>query len=365
MNELERIVAILSSYVVSETMEVPDSVKNAAGIYAEQCRIVNERLADCGYLLKSHQVDEAIRQSQLEPDLLALFDTLAFAEAEQWGKTAEYLRLAVPQRLNFKMATRLNEAHSKSKSTEDLLRQHRFLALSREPLRRRLDVVRLLSQARPSNQGWAADVQRYEAACFEEMRATFDDPMQSNNWAIIRTLLDQLNDGTWSNKPPMDLLIGVQERHSEMRRKQGERLLRVLNPQILNVIADDRDERLAKQLEAQAQNVIEEYKIPENAAIAQPLQQISAWIDKRITGKKNERQYDAAVDQLRNALKDGVSWSYIQYYYGILIEFNRPIPRDVAERYAAKAQFRFMVKVLGAAGATAIVLAGIALRLSF
>jgi hypothetical protein len=362
MTELHRFVTTLAEYVVSDNLEVPDNVRKAADLYAKECEKTNERLVSCDQLLKNHQRAEALRQAQLEPDVLKVYAELDFPNRELWEETALRTGLAVPPRLNAKLARRLNQAYAEAQSTEDLLRQHRLLALQRAPLQRRLEVLRLLSAAEPNNLGWSEDVQDFEAARFDEIRAAINDPTKANNWAIVRGLLDDLQAENWLTPPPLDVIAAVQERHDDMRRKQGERLLRLLNPQLQRMVSDGNLEG-AMDLEAQAIKVVEDYGIPDKSPLVVPLRQTTDWIDAERKRRKLQKQYDQALDQLTRALEDGVAWSYVQHYYEVVMEYRKPIPRDVAERYQAKARFRTMMWILGGSATLVILLIVVAVIL--
>jgi hypothetical protein len=360
MSELRQHVSVLAEYVTSDNMEIPESVAAAAKAYAVECQKTNERLVNCDQLLKVHQRAEALRQAQLEPDVLKIYAELDFPNRERWEETALQIGLPVPPRLNAKLARRLNKAYSEAQSTGDMLKQHRWLALARAPLQQRLDVIRLLSKAEPNNLGFSEDVQSYENARFDEMRAVMDDPNLSNNWAIIRALLDDLSAEAWLTPPPLDLVAAVQERHDDMRRKQGERLLRVLNPQLQRVVADNNLEG-AEDLAAQAEGVVKDYGIPKKSPLALPLWDTLDWIDSERKRRKKRKQFEAAVEQLRKGLEDGVAWSYVQHYYEVVLEFRMPIPREVTERYAAKARFRMILWILLGLGILTLAAVGVAI----
>ena len=363
MAELHKFVTALAEYVVSDNMEVPDAVKAAAGLYAKECEKTNDRLVSCDQLLKNHQRSEALRQAQLEPDVLKVYSELDFPNRERWEETALQIGLPVPPRLNAKIARRLNQAYAEAQSTGELLRQHRLLALQRAAYQRRLEVLRLLSNAEPNNLGWSEDVQHFEAARYEEMRTVINDPIKSNNWAIVRALLDDLTAvEQWKLPQPLDLVAAVQERHDDMRRKQGERLLRLINPQLQRMVSDNNLEG-AEDLEAQALGVVKDYVISEQSPLVVPLRQTTEWIDKERKRRKLQKQYDSAVSQLRRGLAEGVSWSYVKHYYEVVLEYRKPIPQDVRERYVAKARARTMLFIAAGAGGLALAVAALAVFL--
>src|SRR5262245_8937135 len=136
MSELRQAVAVITEYTASNSMDVPDHLKPAADVYAQACRSANERLTECHRLLKLGQRSEALRQVQLEPDLLNLYKELALRDFDRWAEIAHRVGLTVPPRLNAEAARRLNEGFALEQKSKDLLGQHRALALSRAPLRR-------------------------------------------------------------------------------------------------------------------------------------------------------------------------------------------------------------------------------------
>src|SRR5262245_2246007 len=189
MVEARQAVAVITEYMASNNMDVPDAVREAAEVYAVACRRANERLVTCDQLLRTNQRAEALRQAQLEPDVLKLYADLDIRDWPRWEQVALQVGLAVPPRLNAAAAQRLNKAFAEQQAVGELLRQHRTLALCRAPLRQRLDVVRLLARAEPTNLGWADDLAVFETARFEEIRAAVSDPRAAADWGLLDELL--------------------------------------------------------------------------------------------------------------------------------------------------------------------------------
>ncbi|MDB5307520.1 MAG: hypothetical protein JWO38_1722 [Gemmataceae bacterium] len=362
MSELRQAVAILAEYVASDNMDVPDAVGQAAGVYALACHKANERLVACDQLLKANQRSEALRQAQLEPDVLKLYADLDFPARDRWEDISQQVGLPVPPRLNAVVARRLNKAFAESQSTEDLLRQHRLLALARAPLQRRLDILRLLARAEPTNLGWADDVRAYEVVRYEEMQQVFADPRRPPTWAVVCRLHEDLSSDVWITPPPLDLLGTVQTLRAKLHRKQGEQLIEAINPQLAKAVSDQ-DLDAARELESQVEALAIEYGLPESSRALATFNQAGEWIDAELKWRKRARQFDRAVDQLRTALKDGVDWWYVQEFYRVALEFDMPIPRDVTDRFAGRARGRRLARGLAVVAGVVAVLAGVAVYL--
>src|SRR5690349_1043823 len=202
MSELRKAAAVIAEYTASNVMDVPDHLRPAADVYAQACREANDRLTECDRLLRLGLRSEALRQVQLEPDLLNQYKELALRDADRWIDIAQRVGLAVPPRLNTEAAARLNQGFALEQKVKDLLVQHRGLALSRAPLRRRLEILRLLHQAEPLDLGWQDDIRAFESARFEEMRRTVTDPARKADWDAVRGLFEEVSAPGWMSPPP-------------------------------------------------------------------------------------------------------------------------------------------------------------------
>lgn len=357
-------VAVITEYVGSRNLDVPDNVRDAAGVYAQCCLTINERLVACDELLKVNQRSEAVRQVQLEPDLLQLFAACDLRDRDRWADIATQVALPVPPRLNAAAARRLHAAFTAEQAVTALLVQYRLLALSRAPLKRRLDVIRLLAKSESTNLGWAADVRTYEAARFEEMRATLHDPEQADDWNVVNALNDELG-GRWSNPPPLDLVGAVQKQHTALRRAKGAELLDELNPRLLRAMADG-DLDGAEELEAQARATAEKYDLTRNTRLLAPLRQAGEWIDRERGDRKRERQFETAVRALRLALTENIDADYIRSCYRVVLEYDEfVLPEDVATAYASWQRGRRLMLWGAVVAAVLALLTGVALYLIF
>src|SRR5262249_3568328 len=129
-----------------------------------------------------------------------------------------------PPPLNRKAIELLNRAYSEETPLAELLKHHRLLALARAPLRERVETVRLLSKAEPTNPGWAEDVSTYEIARMDELRDDLRQIRQANDWPRIQALKTEIG-GDWSTPMPLDLLGDVDNEFKRLMRIDTERKL--------------------------------------------------------------------------------------------------------------------------------------------
>lgn len=354
MSEMRQAVATLAGYVAAETMDVPDAVRAAAPRYAAACQELNDRLATCTRLLQHGQRSEALRQAQFEPDLLTAYAELDFPGRVRWQEIAVNIGVASPLPLNANLARWLNQAFADEKKVLDLLRQHRLAALSRAPLVRRLDFLRLLAKAEPTNLGWQDDIRQYETARYDEIRAALTPGGPPVTWPVVSALLTELNSPAWTEPPPLDLVAAAQEISAKVKRKHGEKIIAEINAELTAAVKTG-DLPKAEQLADEAGTVVTEYDIrgPSKTPLANALK----WIEEERAARRGQRKFDQAVAQLNQALDDGVDWWYVQEYHRIVMEFHRPVPRVVAEKFAARARARTRFRLVVAVAVVGTILA--------
>lgn len=358
MTELRQAVTAIAGYVESESMDVPDELKSASAIYAAACRQVNNRLAEAARLLQAWQLSEAVRQVEIEPDALKQYAELAFKNHGRWLDITQKVGLTIPPKLNAEAARQVNEAYGVLGTINDLLRQHRTLALSRAPLRRRLEIVRLLRRKMPTNAAWQDDVKAYEEARFGEMRAALADPAARADFEDVSALNDELK-ADWLVPPPLELVDSAQKAFEAIILIEGEKHLNTINPLLLKAMNDGDLDEAERLLEAAEQAAIK-FRVPTRAAILAPLREAAEWVPAERKERKTARQYEKAVDLLRSSLQDGLDWWYVQEYYRGVREFGRPIPRDAASLFAARVRRRRLVWGLGAAAVVLLAGGGVA-----
>src|SRR5580704_16323772 len=134
MPGISNAIAIIRSCVGSMDLTLTNELREAAEVYADACRQVNERLARCEQLLRQGLRAEAIRQAEIDPDLLEIVGELDFDGRDQWEERLTLNDVQAPPAINLKALELLNRAYADEAPLAELLKHYRLQALGRAPL---------------------------------------------------------------------------------------------------------------------------------------------------------------------------------------------------------------------------------------
>ncbi len=301
---------------------------DAAAVFAEACRQANDRLAACAQLLDAGQRDEALRRGQIEPDLLSLYADLDLPARDGWDDYCLDKVLPAAARLNAVAAQRLNQAYAETEPVKELLVRHRLLALARAPLGERLPIMRLLARAEPGNAGWADDVAEYEAARCDEMRAQAAQAARAADFDLADRLLAELTEPGWAAPPPFDLTERVREARAGALREAAAR--RLAPQRVAFDLAQAQDDLAAARAADHAvRNVQGKYGLADDDALVEPFADARLWLRREEVARAGDRDYRAALRELRTALDEGLAWYYVSEYYRQAVMFHRALPKDL------------------------------------
>ncbi len=351
---------IITAFINSGELDVPDAVPRAAGVFADACKALNDRLAVCDNCLNAHQRSEAIRQATLDPDILKQYTALDIQDWRQWVDTARHLGLPVPPRLNDTIARRVHGAFAAEYKVKPLLEQLRRFALERAPLLHRLAVLRRLAAAEPTNLVWADDVRAHEKARFSEIRDLLNDPDQAQDLKVLTALQKELDEPWLSAKPP-DIVQKLNKLYAKLQQHVGQDVLRDLYPKLEEALEDHEPARV-RLLHEQVRDAAKKYALPANDRAWGLLREAEEWLDRDRHRRKRRQQFDAAVADVRSALAKAEDWADTTERYEKLETFGEfDVPSDVAQAYAAWGRARRLKWVGLGAGAVVAVLFGVAL----
>src|SRR5687767_10996601 len=111
MLDPQRIVEEIQAALESPATLDWDLLRDASGEYAAACDEVNERLAQCGKLLRQGLRTEALQRCEQEPNLIESVTVLDFAELTQWRQLLAVNSMVGPPVLRLDIAAELNEAY--------------------------------------------------------------------------------------------------------------------------------------------------------------------------------------------------------------------------------------------------------------
>lgn len=354
--------AVIVAYMNSGELDVPATVRQAASDFARACGELNARLITCDELLRSNQRSEALRQVQLEPDALQLYNALAVPCWTDWVSTAQQVGLPQPPGLHEAAARALHKAFTAEQAVKDLLVRHRLLAVTRAPLRERLQVMRLLAKAEPTNLGWTADLKAYELVRFDELRAELTHPDTAFDPDAIRAIQAEL-EGPWASPPPLDLVGAARESHKAQLLETGKARIEQLAPQLQKALTTG-DTQLAERLAAQVRAAAKEAGIAATSPRLALLRQADEWLEEEKRQAARKKQFEQSVADLSHALEENIDPVYIRGMYEVVLGFHDfEVPEDVLARYDAWHRGRTVRTWAAAAGGLFAVLLGIVIYL--
>ena len=360
--ELRRAVRLLAEFVSDDRAKPTPAITDAVEIYVSASRLVNDRLGECHRLITLGQRSEALRQVQMEPDALTMYNDLQFKNVKWLTEVCEECKLPIPSRLDAAAAAKLNEAFAVEQALSGILREHRLLALSRAPLRRRLEVVRLIRKAASTELFWQDDIADYEAKRVDEIRTTMADPKLKEDWATVRDLHNEITaaDG-WLAPFPLDLAERVKKARNRLLGVAAESELRPLAGRLSDparaladatetlagpssfgdgqdaVEAFDRTEGKVERVVTDADGVRAKYELSAGSGLMTPFVEAAEWLASGRRRRKRWREFEKAVADLDSALKNGVEWYYVQEYYRVASEYRMPLPGKVLDRFQKRA----------------------------
>ena len=202
MLDYQRIVDDVRSSLYSHSAEGMDFLRAAAADYSVACDEINERLRQCGSLLRKGLRSEAIQLNEIDPnalDVVAIFD---FPERDQWIELSKRNGLAPPTPLMLDVAADLNEAYAIEQPLAALLQHHRLLALAHGPLSARIQVLRRLAEMDANNPVWQEDLRMFEQERQKQIQAEVEAAARASDTAALASLDAELSSPEWKNLPP-------------------------------------------------------------------------------------------------------------------------------------------------------------------
>lgn len=188
--------------------------------YAEQVGVVNRRLTECLSLLHRGLRSEALQRASIKPNALDLASELNFPELEEWVEILQFYGIDVPELVDRDAIEQLNQAFVQEQPLEELLKQHRRMAIAKAPLDWRLKVLRLISQNDYLNPVWTEDIKEWETARLKQINAEWSR-LVSPDASIdeMQKLLSEIDSDQWQQKPPtawkQKLVLEIQSRQDD------------------------------------------------------------------------------------------------------------------------------------------------------
>ena len=195
---------------IRKQLEQPDGVtadalEPLADEFGRETVQVNARLTECVHLLRKGLRSEAIQRAFMKPNILDWSARLDFPELDEWLDILKFYGITVPTLLDRDAAQQLQEAIVDEQPLEELLRQHRRLAIAKAPLQWRLKVLRTLVKTDALNSVWREDQEQWETIRHKQIPNELKRAIEAKEISAVRDIATELNNSNWAIKPPADL----------------------------------------------------------------------------------------------------------------------------------------------------------------
>lgn len=225
-----------------------------AAEYGQAVAHVNERLLVCTRLLRKGLRAEAIQQATSRPDLLNVCASLDFTELDDWLEILKFYDVPLPNILIADAIQEVQVAMLDLQPLEDLLRQHRRLAIAKAPLAWRLKILRAIRSSDSGNGIWTQDVEEWEKARLRQLPSELDQAIKSRNFNACQKLTAELNHAHWLVSPPQPLAQRAQNAADRFEYQAQSRELKSIG-QALHDAVGEQDWNLARTLREQWNSV--------------------------------------------------------------------------------------------------------------
>ena len=315
---------------------VTEEVSHMAADYAALCEQANERLRKCSGFLQQGLRSEAIHLAEEQPNLLELISQLDLPDPQAWAEFCQNNGLPVPPPLQLERAAQLNEAYSQEQPLEHLFSRHRLLALSRAPVRERLDVMRKIATLDAGNSNWEKDIRIFEKARLKELPSAFYNAAKNHDTRAIAGLNDELNQQQWYEPAPADLASAVAEAHARVQRG-------ALEAELKKLVEPLRDAFAARSVQ-ECQALVQRWKhMMGNAGITavapelmDEIKPVVAFITEQTKRDEYVRRFNESCKTFSKMLDADSPDAQLEAGYAKLKEFKEEIPEDLTRRYMAK-----------------------------
>ncbi|MDO4587062.1 MAG: hypothetical protein Q4C95_07155 [Planctomycetia bacterium] len=312
--------------------------------YDKLCQTVNRRLADCNKFLQAGNLSEAIRLADTTPHLLDLCNLIEFPELDEWNDICRTYKLTVPPVIKATVIKQLNDGFELMFSLEPLLKRHRYLALTRAPLKERLDILYRLSNLEPENLVWADAIDLFEKERIKEIQAEIDLlPDSVTSLPQFENILLELESSSW-REPPIDLRNAVLKKTKRFTQETYIHQFNEIAIQ-LDQAFKIKDLKTAQSLLLKWKNLLISSEINEKSLpreIRDLQNPVLSWVESCLQNGRRALLFQQKVTQFQAQLVSSDDLNELEILYADLLktasEFKQIIPPFLQKAYDEKIQ---------------------------
>jgi hypothetical protein len=325
---VDRVRALLAGVDQTRTDDLAELATN----YSNHCKDANARLRRCLDYLRRGLRSEAIHLAESEPNLMDMAAALDIPEIGEWEQLCATYDLARPMRVMVEAAEELNEAYAQEEPLQNLLGDHRLLALGRAPIKDRLQIIRELAAIDPTNPCWAQDQDIFETARLRELRSDVTNAVRSRDVKAIDQLSGEILHQKWRSPLPGDVKDVLAKASWALHHEEGIEQLQQLLPDS-RAARQAGSYRAAKQLLATWEKIVADFQVQQPPELQDELAALRRWVSDREALQAMQESFQAACIELRTVLRVNVSEEVLLSRYRAVHELGLPVPDDLERDY--------------------------------
>jgi len=327
MLDYQRIVDDVRSSLYSHSAEGMDFLRAAAADYSVACDEVNERLRQCGSLLRKGLRSEAIQLCEIDPNALDVVAILDFPERDQWIELSKRNGLAPPTPLMLDVAAELNEAYAIEQPLAALLQRHRLLALAHGPLSARIQVLRQLAELDANSSVWQEDLRTFEQERQKQIQAEVEAAARAGDTAALASLDAELSSPEWKNPPPPALAKSAAEATTTLHYWAAQSQLEEFAAELNSAMSNGRPD-LGQTLYTRWNETIADCGWQPSEQLAERVAPALRWVHEHL-------DREAAVTALAGAVNNERSAARLRELHGRAVKLGN-LPAKLEERYCSR-----------------------------
>lgn len=254
-----------------------EAMEPLALAYGAEVAQLNERLSTCAGLLRKGLRSEALQQANIRPNLFDWSASLDFVELDDWLGILQFFHIPQPPRIHQIAVQQLNEALVEEQPLENLLRQHRRLAIGKAPLAWRLKVLRGIAKLDTNNGFWSEDVEVWERARLQEIPAELARATEAKDGEACERLAAELTQTSWLVAPPAALIKEATQRVAQFEYANQCEQLRSIGSAMYDCFAEQ-NEAACRHQHANWQTITGQLKQPIPNDLYQQVEPALLWL---------------------------------------------------------------------------------------
>ena len=332
MNDYQRIADDVRNSLYSASQENIDFMRAAAADYAMVCDQINDRLRQCGALLRDGLRTEAIQRSEEEPSLLDVVTVLDFPERPQWSKVMEQFGIVPAPPLLMDIAAELNDAYALEQPIAGLLARHRLLALAKAPIGQRLQTLWKLANVDTNNPVWQEDIATFEAARQNEIAQEVSSATRHGDFATLAQLEKELNNNDWFTPLNQTLIQQIVDNRKKLERKAALATLDNLAEELLTAYSDGNTAQ-GRAIRERWNEIAQAHQLAATDLLPYGIQSALEWLANEDIEQQTQLDFQDALTALERGLTLQLKPERLEELYRNVSRFGRDISPYLENRY--------------------------------